>query len=344
MDMGLDPQAYRAARAAEAAQEMVWRKQSMDKMRAWQNTLRARLRITIGLPREGAHPLQPRVTETREFPQYRRETVIFQSRPGVEVFAYFLAPKDLKPGAPAVLCLPGHGTGVDSIVGIRPDGTMRPWGEWGDYQKDFALQCVANGYAALAIEQISFGHRRDAQAQKQGGGASSCIRDSMAALMLGETITGWRVWDAMKGLDYLATRPEVDPRRLATMGISGGGLTSLFTAALDTRVKAAVVSGYFNTFRDSILAVDHCPDNYVPGLLKLVEMPDLAGLVAKRALFTESGAKDPIFPLPAFHHAVERAKEIYAAFGAPDHFGAEVFEADHQFHGAGAFRFLVKRL
>jgi cephalosporin-C deacetylase-like acetyl esterase len=64
------------------------------------------------------------------------------------------------------------------------------------------------------------------------------------------------------------------------MGISGGGTVSLFSAAVDKRIKVAVVSGYFNTFRDSILSLSHCLDNYVPGILNYVEMYDLAGLVA----------------------------------------------------------------
>ena len=82
----------------------------------------------------------------------------------------------------------------------------------------------------------------------------------------------------------------------------------------------------------------------MPGLLALAEMPDLAGLVAPRALFAESGTQDNIFPLPAFEHAVERVQGIYAAFDAPDNFGSEVFEGDHRFHGDGAFRFLQERL
>jgi pimeloyl-ACP methyl ester carboxylesterase len=166
----------------------------------------------------------------------------------------------------------------------------------------------------------------------------------MAALMLGETMTGWRVWDALRALDYLETRAEADPKRLAVMGISGGGLTALFAAALDTRVRAAVVSGYLNTFADSILTVDHCPDNYVPGLLNVAEMPDVAGLIAPRALFCESGDRDPIFPRPAFDHAVAQVRAIYAAFNAPAQFDAEVFAGDHRFHGAGAFPFLASRL
>lgn len=339
-----DPQTYARQRIAETIPAMAWKLQSTEAMQAWQTRLRARLRALLGGLSGPRCPLQARVEETRDFGAYRRETVRMESRPGVELFGYFLIPQDCPPHQPAVLCLPGHGRGVDSIVGIAEDGSQRPSDRPEEYQADFALQCVAHGYPTFAIEQISFGHRRDAQAQAAGGSTSSCVRDSMAALMLGETMTGWRVWDAMRALDYMQTRPEVDPKRLATMGISGGGLTSFFTACLDRRVRVGVVSGYFNTFQASVLAMDHCVDNFMPGLRNLIEMPDMAGLIAPRALFAESGTKDSIFPLPAFKQAVARAQEIYAAFGASERFGSEIFEGEHQFHGKGAFPFLEKTL
>ena len=80
------------------------------------------------------------------------------------------------------------------------------------------------------------------------------------------------------------------------MGISGGGTCTLFSAALEPRIRAAMVSGYLNTFRDCIMSVSHCIDNYVPGILNWAEMYDVAGLVAPRPLFAESGEKDDIFP------------------------------------------------
>jgi hypothetical protein len=104
------------------------------------------------------------------------------------------------------------------------------------------------------------------------------------------------------------------------------------------------VSGYFNTFADSILSIHHCIDNYVPGLSGVVEMPDLAGLVAPRPLFVEGGDRDPIFPLHTLQKAITQATEIYSAWGVPGRFGSEVFEGDHQFHGVGAFRFLKAAL
>jgi hypothetical protein len=155
---------------------------------------------------------------------------------------------------------------------------------------------------------------------------------------------GWRVWDTMRAIDYLGTRPEVDSSRVATLGASGGGTTSLFTAAVDERVKVAVVSAYFNTFRDSIMSISHCPDNYVPGLLQDMEMYDLSGLVAPRALFVESGRNDRIFPIAGSQTAAGKAREIYAAFNVPDRFGYEIHEGGHEVHLVAAFDFLSRRL
>lgn len=338
----MDMREYVLRRIEEAKPAMEWQAGSREAMAEWQFELRNRLARVVGGILSERPPMWPEIVETRDFPGYRRETVRFETRPGLELVGYFLTPDGADSPRPGVLCLPGHGRGVDSIVGIAADGSQRPLGAPDEYQADFALQCVGQGYPVFAVEQMSFGHRRDRRVIEAGADASSCKFDSMAAWMLGESMIGWRVWDAMRGLDYLQMRPEVDPQRLVTMGISGGGLTSLFTGALDTRVGVCVVSGYFNTFRDSVLAVDHCVDNYAAGLLNLIEMPDLAALIAPRALFVESGTRDDIFPLPAFKRAVARAEGIYTAFGVPDRFGSEVFEGEHLFHGTGAFAFLYK--
>jgi hypothetical protein len=144
----------------------------------------------------------------------------------------------------------------------------------------------------------------------------------------------------MRAIDYLATRPEIDMCRVATLGASGGGTTSLFTAALDDRVRVGVVSAYFNTFRDSIVSISHCPDNYVPGLVRDMEMSDVAGLVAPRCLFVESGRLDRIFPIEGSQRAVVHARQIYATLDASERMGYEVHEGGHEFHGTGAFDFL----
>ena len=311
---------------------------------AWQHELRAKLiELVGGFPQEPCD-LEAEVLETAEFSNYHRETIQFKSRPHTTVVGYMLSPKHLNDSEqnPAILCLAGHGRGVDDIVGIAEDGTLRS--EYGGYQNDFALQCVAHGYTVLAIEQLGFGHRRDPVARERGGGHSSCQPSAGAALLLGQTMVGWRVYDAMRAFDYLETRPEIDIHRLGVMGISGGGTTTFFTAAIDTRVKAAVVSGYFNTFRDSILSLSHCIDNYIPSVLQYAEMYDIAGLIAPRALFVESGTEDTIFPIEATRFAVNEAKSIFKCFDADDKLECEVFEAGHSFYGVGAFKFLKEML
>jgi hypothetical protein len=161
-----------------------------------------------------------------------------------------------------------------------------------------------------------------------------------AALLFGQTMVGWRVWDVMRAIDYLEGRREIDPSRVACMGISGGGTITLFATALEPRIKVGVVSGYFNRFADSIMSIPHCIDNYVPGILNVCEMADIAGLVPPRSLFVESGTKDDIFPIAATRAAVADARRIFTVLGVPEKLGFEEFEGEHKFWGKGAFSFL----
>lgn len=348
--MSLDPQSYRLGRIPARVGNMGWENQiaespeGKEAIAKWQSELRDALLWVLGnLPEWEKVPLDPKITATVQLDGYRRETVTFETRPGLTAYGYYLVPDNCPPRQPAILCLPGHGRGVDPVVGIAENGAQRPMGQADEYANDFALQCVAQGYPAFALEQISFGYRRDERAKQAGPSASSCTRDSMAAIMLGESMVGWRVWDALRTVDYMQTRDEVDPDRIFTMGISGGGTISLFSAALDTRIAGAVVSGYLNTFAGSILAVDHCVDNFVPEILTFCDMPDIAGLIAPRPLFAESGRDDPIFPLATFEEAITRTHEIYNALDASENLGHEVFNAGHIFHGVGAFQFLQAR-
>ena len=318
MHQELDPHAFALSRIGSLQREFVWPFSDVE-------GLRRRLRGMIGAVDDAAVPLDGRTLTPGPSPsEGRGEAVTFCSRDGVRVFGYWIEP-EAGSEAPVVICVPGHGTGVDALVGIAPE----------DYQHQFALQAVRAGFRVLAIEPCSFGHRKSAI---EGERDSSCVRDMMAALMLGETLVGWRVRDAMAAVDYAKSRGA---EKVAIMGISGGGLVAYWTAALDTRIDACVVSGYFNTFFDSILSIDHCPDNFVPGLSKVVEMPDMAALIAPRALFVESGTEDPIFPAEAFLGACRRAEEIY---GGSDQFEYELFTGGHEIWGRRAFPFLQRVL
>jgi dienelactone hydrolase len=342
LDRQLDTLAFTRDCYKTTDRSHAFRAAAPEEARAWQEVLTARLTVLLGGFPARRCDLRPEVIERRDLSTCVRETVLFQSRENLSVYSYFLLPREAQPPLPVVICIPGHGRGVDDIVGIAEDGSQRE--QPAGYQNDFALQALSHGYASFAIEPFGFGHRRDDRARKDGAGSSSCQPSAGAALLFGQTMAGWRAWDVMRAIDYLQTRPEIDPARIACMGISGGGTITLFATALEPRIKVGVVSGYFNRFADSIMSIPHCIDNYVPGILNVCEMSDIAGLIPPRCLFVESGTMDDIFPIAATRTAVEDARRIFTLFAVPEQIGFEEFEGEHQFWGKGAFQFLERWL
>jgi dienelactone hydrolase len=325
-----DPVLWTRERWKEMPRRMRFQAMTRKDALAWQKRLRGKVTELLGGFPSNRGPLEAQVIEQRDFGRYTREKVVFTSRPGVGVLGYLLVPKGVA-RPPVAVCVPGHGRGVDDIVGIDSEGKDRT--NKSGYQHDFAIQMVEQGVAAFAIEPMAFGCRRDPVSRKKGLGNSACQPTAGAALLFGETMIGWRAWDVMRSIDYLETRKEVNADRVGCLGISGGGTCTLFTTALEPRIKAALVSGYLCTFRDSILSLSHCIDNYVPGILQWAEMSDVAGLIAPRPLFAESGEKDTIFPLAAAQEAFREVQRVYEVFGAKDAAHHEIFPAEHIFHG-----------
>lgn len=336
-----DPVAFTRTLYDAAPLRMTFQAKTKKQAELWQSRLRPKIAELVGGFPEKRPALETQTLETRDFPNYRREKFVFQSRPGSWVLGYLLTPKIGKAPYSTVVCVPGHGRGVDDIVGIDEKGQDRA--DKDGYQHDFAIQTIENGMAAVAIEPMAFGCRRDAK-NKARLGQSACQPVAGAALLLGQTMIGWRVWDVMRTIDWIETRKELDARRVGCMGISGGGTCTTFSAALEPRIKAAMVSGYLNTFRDSIFSLSHCIDNYVPGILNWAEMYDVAGLIAPRALFVESGEKDNIFPIEASKASFERVRKVYATFDAASVVEQETFDGPHSFWGKRGIPFLAKNL
>jgi dienelactone hydrolase len=321
-------------------QRLTWPGGSTAEVAAWRRSLRRTLRRLLGGLDEPAAPLQPEVVERRRMEGYVREKVIYWTAPGSAVPAWVLIPDGAPARRPGVLCLHGHGRGKDAIVGLDAEGRQRE--APGEYQADFAVQVAQRGMVALVPEQLGFGERRDPGATSPE--QYTCTQASMAAFLLGKTMAGLRTRDALRGLDYLRGRPDVDGRRLGCIGISGGGTITLYLAALDERVKAAVISGYLNTYRASIFSLSHCADNYVPGILRYAEMADVAALIAPRPLYLQNGTRDHIFPIEATREAAQRLRMVYAATGVPDNFTLEAFDGGHEMHGVAPYAWLSRRL
>jgi dienelactone hydrolase len=339
---GFDPVVFARELYAAAPRRLRFQAKTRAEAETWQRDLRAKLTELVGgFPAEKT-PLRPETLEVRTFPAYRREKIVFDSRPGVAVLAYVLTPPHDASPMPVVVCIPGHGRGVDDIVGIDERGldrTNKP-----GYAHDFAIQVAEAGMAAVAIEPIGFGCRRDPLNARKGLDQKGCEPIGGGAFMLGQTLIGWRVWDIMRTLDYIATRSDLDSSRVGCMGISGGGTATLFSTALDSRIRVAMVSGYLNTFRDSIGSLAHCVDNYIPGILNWAEMHDIAGLIAPRPLFAESGEQDHIFPVQASRESFQAVRAIYQVFGAEDRIEQEVFPDQHVFWGKRGIPFVARHL
>ncbi|HZG57406.1 dienelactone hydrolase family protein [Paenibacillus sp.] len=276
---------------------------------------------------------------------YVRERVELSATPGLTFRAYVLIPDEAERGhpLPGVLALHGHGYGSREIVGLRPDGAPDD-GEPGIHGH-FAVQLVRRGLVVIAPDVIGFGERRlQADLDERPDAPNSCFRLATELLMLGKTLTGLRVHEARRALDVLASRGEVDPGRVGAVGFSGGALLANAVAALDDRIRALALSGYPNTFRDSILSVRHCLDNYVPGLLAHAELPEWIGLFAPRPLFLEAGERDPIFPIEGFRKAEEALRAVYESAGALDRLAVDRFPGAHEINGRRMYDWLYETL
>lgn len=308
---------------------------------SWRKQLRDRVQERLGgFPSEVAD-LNPVLLERTSCDGYTRERIEITTYAGLRMPVYLLIPDDvsvISGRKPAIIACHGHGYGSREICAMEPDGSPRT-GEPG-LHKDFAVTLVQRGYVVAAPELLGFGARRLDEDREAPPGISSCTKIAAHLLMAGQTLAGHRVYETKRVLDYVLTRSEVDPERIGGMGISGGGLVIAFTAALDERCKATVVSGYASTFHGSILDRNHCLDNYIPGILQEAELPDLIGLIAPRALFLEIGSKDLVFPLHSAREAHERLKMIYEHAGAEGALGADYFDGGHEISGAKAYDWL----
>ncbi len=315
---------------------------------AWQQACRPALAETVGFLDSPKVDPAPTLIEEVDRGDYVRRKVVITTAPQAQMPVYLLIPKAAAGPLPVVIAYHGHGYGVKDIVGLWEDGAERAQPD--GYHKDFGVALCRRGFLVAAPEIAAFGERQTdyGYLNKQLGEPipSTCHNAATYAFMLGKSMVGMRVRDGLRLVDYLATLPEADVNRLGAMGISGGGMATFFHTALDERIKACVISGYYSSFRDSILAMNHCTCNFVPGLLNIGEMTDLVGLILPRPMLVEAGARDPIFPIKTVRQSVARAQEICAILGGDPAQAVELdeFEGRHSISGRRAYDFLWERL
>ncbi|MCD6416474.1 MAG: acetylxylan esterase [Planctomycetes bacterium] len=293
----------------------------------WQQALRERLTELLGGWPEEWDSFDVEEIEKEETNDCVRIKIVFTAEQCADVPAHLLVPKGADAPLPAMICLQGHTPGMHISLGRARDAHERASVE---EDRDFAVQAVRHGFVALAMEQRCFGER--AERKLESTWDHTCLDAVFHSLALGKTVLGERVWDVMRAVDLLQEQPEVDSERIACMGNSGGGTVTFYAACLERRIRLAVPSCSFCTYADSLMRIQHCGDNYIPGILKVAEMGDLAGLIAPRKLIVVAGQEDELFPIGGVRRAFETAQGIFAAAGCADNIRLLVGRGGHRFY------------
>jgi dienelactone hydrolase len=328
---------YFAALARGGRRELGFARVRPSDWREWQTQLRTALRELLAVDSYEPHEVRAEVVTEERCAGYRRQLLRVQGRDGAVIPAYWLIPDELAAPAGVVIALHGHGPGKVKPVAASQDY----WGQPVDVsgERDYAVQAVRRGYLALAPDLRGFGEMMLPEALAAAKG-DTCTEMAMRALMVGRSLVGMRILDMSSLIDWLVTQPQVDPGRLFCTGQSGGGTLTVWAAALEERIAAAVPSCGFCTFEHSIMAVHHCPCKYAAGVLDLCENYDLAGLIAPRPLLVVTGALDPIFPLEGVRSAYEQAREVYQAAGRPGNIELFVGGEGHRYYAERVWEFL----
>ena len=290
---------------------------------------------------EKAEELKPvKIGEPLLYPQYSLQKYSVEIAKKLTMLFYMLVPNKKESSMPGVVALCGHGYGVRHILNISKRGNKKHFNYFDNYQKNFAVELAKKGCVVIAPELFGFGEARLGKDLIKPFYISSCDELSHHLLPYGLTTASVRIYQAIVCSKILLSQANVDKERIGVMGISGGGLTALYSALLCEDFKRIVVSGYVNSFKDSILSLWHCPDNYIPHILKAGEIYDFASALAPRRLLIESGERDKLFPIDASKKAHESIKRIYKLTEAEDKLVIDIFNGKHSVNGKKAFDFL----
>jgi hypothetical protein len=258
------------------------------------------LEIIGGLP-DYRGPLNARVTGRLANSSYTLEKIIFESLPRYYVTANLYRPN--QPGRyPAVLMSAGHTT-----LGKTENHRM-------------AANLAAKGFVALAYDPVGLGERMQAYDRRTGRGIAGCcanehLQAGAQSMLIGQSVARYFIWDSMRAIDYLASRPDVDSERIGAAGCSGGGCQTTYVAALDARVKAAAPACFINSLR--VLFTGPYPDSemslprFLASGLDHADFLEMSNHIPWLILATEGDFFTPAGVRPVY----EEAKRWYGVYG-----------------------------
>ncbi len=307
---------------------------------AWQRRLRKKLAALLGGIPQDRVPLNVRRIWSKPHPLGTIEKVVFTSEFRCDVPAYVCLTDKVSGRRPFMICLQGHRGKMHDLIAASADEKV--WDVPVHDGLDVAIGCMERGISALCIEQRSFGERQELAMERPSG--DGCQDAAMHALFLGRTLMGERVFDVDRAIDYLMHRGDADPRRIGVTGNSTGGMVALFAAAVLPRIRFAMPSSCFCSFRDSFLAMGHCSCNFVPGLLNIADMADIAGLIAPKPLVIVHGREDHLFPIRSAQRTFRELQATYRAAGASKKCALVVGPGGHRYYAGLAWPVLLRML
>ena len=293
---------------------------SRDDHAAWLKAKKRQLtRLLGGFPPNDA--LSARTVRRKEEPDRIVEWIEYEAEPGDIVPAILLIPRRRTPPLPAVLCHHQHAGQYDL-------GKSEVVGWAGNPQQAYAAELCARGYITHAPDTIGFEDR--SHPSLAGADYERFLHYEL--LLKGLTLQGRMIWDAMRAVDYLASRPEVDADRIGMIGHSMGAAETWFSMSLEPRIKAGAASCATTTYAAIVAAnAVHNPGFYVPGILRWGDIPEVVSLIAPRPLLILNGEKDWRFPVSGAKEVVARAGMLYRRLGKPDALQLFVSPGGHEF-------------
>jgi dienelactone hydrolase len=293
------------------------------------NARRVQIRSTLYSLLRNLPPIftpKPTITASEQRDGYRLEKFTFANGLGDTVYGYTLVPD--KPNDAAVIYCHYHGGKYD--LG-KDELFFEPlFGEWQDKTPRGPALAQA-GYLVLAIDAYSFGER-----QHQGpAGQRESGRDTESALFKrflweGRSLWSMMVYDDLLALNYLLTRPDIDPTRIAITGASMGGSRATWLAAIDERIKVIAPVVQYTRYQNFLASGEvnhHSFYYYVPGVLEAgLDMEAIVALSAPRPQIVLVGDSDVLSPADGIQMISDFTREVYRLYNADSHFEPHVYE------------------
>jgi len=290
-----------------------------EQIAEYQKRLRSKFLEAIGaLPQRT--PLNPQVTGVVYRNGYKVEKVIFESQPKHYVSALLFLPDadEYKPPYPGVLVPCGHS------LNAKGHDT---------YQTMGALLAL-NGMAALVFDPIDQGERSQMPSQlPQLWGTKAHTMLGVGSILLGRNTAWFEIWDGMRGIDYLQSRPEVDPKRIGCTGNSGGGTQTSYLMSLDDRIIAAAPSCYITNFYERILELgaQDAEQNIYGQLAFWMDHADYLMMRAPTPIIICAATKD-FFDIRGTWESFRYAKRLYSRMGFAERIDLLENDATHNYN------------